>query len=843
MAEGLEENKPTRESNKSFREGRREKKKATRVENREERQTEKFNKALAKDDARTGFVPSNNAATQEVVEPTTKASSILSKTINKTGQPPKAFSAILNAISKDNNISLNDYSETAKAANVAAKEEEKQNAQATKQAIKTVEKVDEDDSIPEADTWTRLSGALKDSVYQQTKELQGQPKADVGTQQASPTDINQTVPQEPAPLAGDGSTASRVMSEAPNKRPTAEQYYTKEDIQREIAKTYSDNVDDSADLAIEKIGLEDYYPNIGKDIAVGTYSGKYIGSATIFSAPGARLPMGLYDARKRKLKEEAQSKQAALDKIMTLPDTSAQFDARFKELKYNELYGFLEKSNFDADALSRDPEFMKWSYNTNSKAKEVINANAWADQIVLDGQDKAKYTPQESLDLAYKIKSGQVDDFETFVSGKDKNFTSLLDGVKTYLNALPEVQKAAEFMLKPENMSQEPINLKTGGVYDKDTFIKERNDFLQAVQDTNMATDTYVTGVRKFFGGKIFDLVDGIIESGNYSEDQAEPLKKIVASMIQKQDILTYKTSGNSAAEFAKLAQRQREFKYKQEQDANSLWGSINGQMTDAVSKETGYSFQQEMAELEKKGLKGPALEKQATLIASKYFPGANVGVGYSATGALKLMSSFIPATKEAGALFPKPVYAANGTPLRQMSMEFYDAGAKKWYSMMMTPDQIAKSNRQLRVKGKATVLNADQKKSYSDVSGAMYTKVVGTEAIPAYYDASGNMHYLDPSSAYSVKMYNASANKFTMTRDVEKAYVRDKKVVNGEWVEKDVELDGTIYSNVTNLSVSGSAATKDLQYGYKIDKAADIYGGEGDFGISTESSGSSSSE
>jgi len=83
------------------------------------------------------------------------------------------------------------------------------------------------------------------------------------------------------------------------------------------------------------------------------------------------------------------------------------------------------------------------------------------------------------------------------------------------------------------------------------------------------------------------------------------------------------------------------------------------------------------------------------------------------------------------------------------------------------------------------------------------------------------------------------------MTRDVEKAYVRkkdfdmDKKV----WVEKDVELEGTIYSNATNLSVSGSAATKDLQYGYKIDKAADIYGGEGDFGTSIEASGESTSE
>ena len=831
MQEGLEENKPTKESRQAYREEKRERAKSTRVQGRKDRKATKLSEALAKDDVEMGFKAPEPAVNQQ---PENKAISAISKTISKVKQAPKAFSAVLNAISKDNNISLNDYSETAKSASVAAKEEEKQNAQATKEAVKTVEEVQDSPDIPEEDTWTRLSGTLNDSIYQQSKALQGQPNTGAGN------------PQTTTSLPGDGSTASKVMSEAPNQRPTAEQYYTKEDIQREVAKAYSDNVDNSANLAIEKIGLEDYYPNIGKDIAVGTYSGKYIGSNTIFSAPGARLPMGLYDARKRALKEQAQAKQAALDKIMTLPDTSAQFDARFKELKYNELYGFLEKANFDADALARDPEFMKWSYNTNSKAKEIINANEWAKQVEKDGTDKEKYTPDEALELAYKIKLGQVDDFESFVSGNDKNFTSLLEGANTYLNALPEVQKAAEFMLKPENMSQEPINLKTGGIYDKDTFIKERNQFLQEVEDGNVSTDTYVTGIRKFFGGKVFDLVDGIIASGNYSEDQAEPLKKIVASMIQKQDILTFKTSGNSAAQFASIAQRNKEFEYKKKQDAESIWGQINGSMTDAVHKKTGKSFQQEMAELEKKGLKGEALEKQAKMIAAKYFPGANVNIGHSANGVMKLMSSFIPATESAGVLSPKPIYHADGTPARQMAVQYYEPKEKKWKSMMMTPDQIANTKRQVRIKGEQKALKPEEKKAYGDVSsGGIYTKVVGTEAIPAYYDAKGDMHYLDPSNAYSVKMYNASANKFTMTRDVEKAYVRKKDFdyVKKVWVEKDVELGGTIYSNATNLSVSGSAATKDIQYGYKIDKAADIYGGEGDFGTSIEASGSSVSE
>jgi len=798
MQEGIEENKLNKENKKARKESR-------------------LAKALAKDDARTGFVPSSKTVedvnTQEQPKTQTEPQSIVSatptdaaptKVTNELPEPvKKAGTAVLNAISTDNSLSLNDYIEGAKTAVVASKEEDKQNNQAIKDAVTVSKQIEKAPEVPE-----------EASLIEQS-----------------------------TPLAGSGGTVKNVVSANQGQRPTAEQYYTKEDIQREIANAYSDRVDNSADLAIEKIGLEDYYPNIGKDIAVGSYSGKYIGSTTIFAAPGARLPLGLMDARKRALAKAAESKQAALDKIATLPDTSAQFDTRFKDLKYNELHGFLEKANYDAEALSRDPEFMKWSYNTSSKAKEIINANAWADQIVLDSQDKAKYTPQESLDLAYKIKSGQVDDFESFISGEDKNFTSILDGAKTYLNALPEIQKAAEFMLKPENMSQGAINLRTGGVYDSEKFIAERNQFLQEVQDPNMATDTYVTGIRKFFGGDYEKLVDNIIASGNYNKDQAEPLKKIVASMIQKQDILTFKTSNNGAVEMAKLAQRQKEFEYKKEQDANSLWGSINGQMTDAVSRETGKSFQQEIAELEKKGLTGAALEKQTSMIAAKYFPGANVSVGYSADGKKKIVKSFIPATDAAGKLTPKPVYNADGTPARQMNVEVFWGG--KWVKKMLTPTQIA-AQKNVRIVGKTTPLTREQKQAYGDVSsGGLYTKVVGTEAIPAYYDSKGDMHYLDPSNEYSVHMYNASANKFTMTRDVEKAYVRERvqDQTTKEWVEKDVELEGTIYSNATNLSVSGSAATKDLQYGYKIDKAADIYGGEGDFGTSIEASGSSTTE
>ncbi len=43
-------------------------------------------------------------------------------------------------------------------------------------------------------------------------------------------------------------------------------------------------------LAIEKLGVQDYYPEIGRDIAVGTFSGSRIGSQTIYSGAGDVQP-------------------------------------------------------------------------------------------------------------------------------------------------------------------------------------------------------------------------------------------------------------------------------------------------------------------------------------------------------------------------------------------------------------------------------------------------------------------------------------------------------------------------------------------------------------------------
>jgi len=222
---------------------------------RSERKASRFAKALAKDDAKTGFVVPDN-----------------SDKVKKSGE------AILSAVVSDPNSTFSDVTKAPEFVKVANKEEGKIKAKA---------------EIVEAQVASSQNEALKR-------------------------------------LFGDGSTISNVVKTNTQDRPKAEEYYSKADFEREIMKQAQNDNQIAPALAVEKLGLEDYYPNIGKNIAVGSYSGKYLGSATIFAAPGMRLPMGLIDARKRAIAEAAKSKQVAMDKLYEIPDTALQYQDAFQ---------------------------------------------------------------------------------------------------------------------------------------------------------------------------------------------------------------------------------------------------------------------------------------------------------------------------------------------------------------------------------------------------------------------------------------------------------------------------------------------------------------------------------
>lgn len=647
-------------------------------------------------------------------------------------------------------------------------------------------------------------------------------------------EISNLASQETDRIIGDGSMVSDVVSAGgtANGRPAYDATATKDQVEQDVVKDVRTRISEVPEAVVERLGVQDYYPNINKDINVGTFSGKYIGSVPIFAAPGARLPMGLYDARKRALVEAAKAKQAKIDALMEVPETSFQYDAKFRELATNTTFDILEKHNFDPDAVMRDRESVAKLNRIQAKAKEVTGAVAWANDIKnTKGLNEDVYQPEEILDIAQKILSGQVDNFDDIYEGKS-NMTSLLNDAKVYMNGMPWVTEQAKWMLDPKNMSESPLNLKTGGKYDSEEWINERNAFLQEVQDPNFDTTTYATGITKFFGGKYSDMIDAWIDANNGSKDQGDELKKTFASMIQPSTLLTYKTDKNANQWQANLAQRNKEWEYSIKED--SLFGKFNDQMTNAVNQNTGKTYQQELAGIDPNLSPAKRADKIAQ-IAKTYFPGTDVGVD-AVTGAI---SSYIP--KFDAKMDTKPTIDRNGNAIRLFSVQVKQENGQ-WVDMKLSADKISKSKKDIRSAGTKKTFSSTDKDNFGEVSpGTISTRVIRTELLPAFIGKNGVTIYLKADGS-NLAQYNASKNKCTISRDIEKAYVvRPSSGIGGNGLNYiESELPGEVVGEVSNISTAGSAANKDIQWGYTSKQSAAPFGGDGSQGVNRGSSQSS---
>jgi hypothetical protein len=149
---------------------------------------------------------------------------------------------------------------------------------------------------------------------------------------------------------------------------------TKDDIDKKIIDDASNQMGYVPSAVIEKLGVQDYYPQVGRDIAVGTFTGSRIGSQTIYSGAGALLPMGLYDARKRALAQAAKDKQAAVDKYFDLIETAPQYQEKFNvsimDWMNDNLYN---KHKGNSDAFLKDPEVRREYARRKGLAKELTH--------------------------------------------------------------------------------------------------------------------------------------------------------------------------------------------------------------------------------------------------------------------------------------------------------------------------------------------------------------------------------------------------------------------------------------------------------------------------------------
>jgi hypothetical protein len=289
----------------------------------------------------------------------------------------------------------------------------------------------------------------------------------------------------------------KINEEKQGQRDSFDKVTTIEDVQRGVLDQYKNQASNVPYAVVEKLGIQDYYPNAGRDIAVGTFSGSRIGSQTIYSGAGALLPVGLYDARKRSLVEAAKNIQKKKDEFLQVPNAPQQFNADFQQAAYSQLYDIGAKHNWNMNAIMKDKEAMQRVYAIKNAAKDLAYTDEIVDNIfetlnTADGKT-ASYVPEDILQKMIEYRQGKLD-VDAILSGEN-NVLELAGEIRNYANGTAWADKnLAEWKSDPVSL---PLNLKT----DKEITMDNLNEINQSIEKAKVSGsyDSYLTAVKKYF--------------------------------------------------------------------------------------------------------------------------------------------------------------------------------------------------------------------------------------------------------------------------------------------------------------------------------------------------------
>jgi hypothetical protein len=604
---------------------------------------------------------------------------------------------------------------------------------------------------------------------------------------------------------------------------TFDQGLTKDKVQDEVTKGALQGLSSSPVVAIEKLGIQDYFPNAGESINVGSYSGKYIGNTTIFAAPGARVPFGLYDARMRALKEAAAEKQKAIDKILTAPETSPQYQQQLNDSFFGEdgVEKWIAKHGNNPDAILNDPEFREWIANKQAKARDIIQAVSVA-KATLDQHNKPDaYIPDGIRDVSMKLLYGQAPDFKEYLEGKGTLSKLVQDNI-VYQNVMPQVEELMKQVTDPDRLTERPFNFKSGGKYDDPTFVAERNKFMERVMngDPSLGADVYASGVIKYFDVEDIDQsIRALVDGQNGSDEQTPQLMLYAAGMIPKESIkFSYETIRTDELGWAKLAEAKRQYNKNEENRNKSYWNSLNEFQTTLVNEKTGLSANQSLAKIAK-DYPNPGPERDKAM--ENHYKTYGIGsVNPNATVVKDKNGTYVtvvPASKESqqGKL---SVVADPQSKTFAVKVAVIKKGKIiRWDDKNLTAAQIGNSDKTLKIAGNN--ISETQKKQFRDANVSMYSRVVSYEMKQAFTDANGDQQYL---TANNVEQYNASQQRYTYAIPVERQFTRTSvpNRITGKQEYVDVALPGQTYGTAYNINNRADAMVLDEQSGYQVEKA-----------------------
>lgn len=465
---------------------------------------------------------------------------------------------------------------------------------------------------------------------------------------------------------------------------------------------------------VEQLGVQDYFPTMGRDIAKGTWTGSVLGSQTVYAGGGMVLPMGLYDARKRALNQAAKEKQAMIDKILDLPNTIDQANLRYQDYGNEFVNEDLQKYGSYA-AMVADPEFRRKMTKYKNIGKELTYVDKWVDEKIKDLGNPAKYVPKEIVEDLYKFKSGIIENFDEVLQGEG-DVPQMINNLRSFESGIALVDNLVKEGIFDENrLDQAPISLNTGAINaDPEGWGKFQDDMLRVInKDGSIDNDTYVTGLMKFFDtSKAEGIIDGLFQ-GNLDERTRGSVLKYLLSQAPKKIVYDYQSMGNQSARRAADAMENQRFyagMAERRRERETYYQHLNKQMNTPDAE--GKTVKTRIEELKK--IKDPVERRNALIAAgNKYNLGTPIFDPYSGAVAF---------TRAPSKELKGKTYRASGG--QGVKIQVYDpkakgADSKGYVKKIMTVNQL------ININTNNMTVNGKPKYKYSDNGGALTADVI----------------------------------------------------------------------------------------------------------------------
>ncbi len=290
--------------------------------------------------------------------------------------------------------------------------------------------------------------------------------------------------------------------------------------------------------AIERLGLEEYYPDINTPLQVGNYSGSIVGSNPIFVGGGGYFPFSILDARKRAMEVAAANRVKEGEKIkeLMLVDGAEQYQDQLSDIGLNMFNEFGESVGWDYRRLTdmkypEAREFNKKYHEYRSLAKRTIAIQKQYESVIEEWNTKDKYIPPHIWDLMSSWKSGMYNMEETL---NDPSF----------------IMETERQMQSYDNMIKDTQDLKSKIDYNKDfapdptkTYTQEELDrFGEEIALIKDASNYDILRTRDFSFvpmDRIIALVDETVDNGKYYDpeqtkiDMTTYLANLLADQIE----------------------------------------------------------------------------------------------------------------------------------------------------------------------------------------------------------------------------------------------------------------------------------------------------------------------